>query len=175
MNKRLLLATTAAVAIATSAFAQSSPSTSSSNPPTTQRAGFHIHDDAVLFDHVHRRPPRPGRPQSFDEFGPDAASVLAGQSAAGHRPIPGHQHHAGADLDNSTNQAQTNQPPTDHYAFEPGADQSSVEHEHPDAERQSARLGHQSGAVADGQQFDQHGASSRTISRTRPIVRRTPT
>ena len=37
MNKRLFLATTAAVAIATSAFAQSSPSTSSSNPPTTQR------------------------------------------------------------------------------------------------------------------------------------------
>ncbi|MGX1014403.1 hypothetical protein AB7M69_008760 [Bradyrhizobium japonicum] len=36
MNKRLFLATTAAVAIATSAFAQSSPNTSSSNPPTTQ-------------------------------------------------------------------------------------------------------------------------------------------
>ena len=37
MNKRLFLATTAAVAIATSAFAQSSPSTSSSTPSTTQR------------------------------------------------------------------------------------------------------------------------------------------
>lgn len=37
MNKRLLLATTAFVAIATSAFAQSSPSTSNSNPPSTQR------------------------------------------------------------------------------------------------------------------------------------------
>jgi Protein of unknown function (DUF1236) len=37
MNKRLFLATTAAVAIATSAFAQSSPNTSSSNPPATQR------------------------------------------------------------------------------------------------------------------------------------------
>ncbi|MEY9641696.1 hypothetical protein ABIF66_009950 [Bradyrhizobium japonicum] len=36
MDKRLFLATTAAVAIATSAFAQSSPNTSSSNPPTTQ-------------------------------------------------------------------------------------------------------------------------------------------
>lgn len=37
MNKRLFLATTAAVAIATSAFAQSSPNTSSSSPSTTQR------------------------------------------------------------------------------------------------------------------------------------------
>ena len=37
MNKRLFLATTAAVAIATSAFAQSSPSTSSSTASTTQR------------------------------------------------------------------------------------------------------------------------------------------
>ncbi|WP_354269132.1 DUF1236 domain-containing protein [Bradyrhizobium japonicum] len=37
MNKRLFLATTAAVAIATSAFAQSSPSTSSSTPSATQR------------------------------------------------------------------------------------------------------------------------------------------
>lgn len=39
MNKRLLLATGAAVAIATSAFAQSAPSTSnsSSNPPASQR------------------------------------------------------------------------------------------------------------------------------------------
>jgi hypothetical protein len=39
MNKRLLLATSAAVAIATSAFAQSAPSTSnsSSNPPASQR------------------------------------------------------------------------------------------------------------------------------------------
>ena len=36
MNKRLLLATTAAVGIATSALAQSSPSTSSSNPSATQ-------------------------------------------------------------------------------------------------------------------------------------------
>ncbi len=37
MNKRLFLATTAAVAIATSAFAQSSPNNSSSNPPAAQR------------------------------------------------------------------------------------------------------------------------------------------
>jgi hypothetical protein len=37
MNKRLFLATTAAVAIATSAFAQSSPNTSSSNSPTAQQ------------------------------------------------------------------------------------------------------------------------------------------
>ena len=37
MNKRLFLATTAAVAIATSAFAQSSPSTSSSTPSATQQ------------------------------------------------------------------------------------------------------------------------------------------
>ena len=35
MNKRLLLATSAAVAIATSAFAQSGPSTSTSNPPAS--------------------------------------------------------------------------------------------------------------------------------------------
>lgn len=37
MNKRLFMATTAAVAIATSAFAQSSPNTSSSTPSATQR------------------------------------------------------------------------------------------------------------------------------------------
>jgi len=37
MNKRLFLATTAAVALATSAFAQSSPSTSSSTPSATQQ------------------------------------------------------------------------------------------------------------------------------------------
>jgi hypothetical protein len=37
MNKRLLLATSAVVAIATSAFAQSSPSTSSSNSPVSHR------------------------------------------------------------------------------------------------------------------------------------------
>lgn len=37
MNKHLFLATTAVVAIATSAFAQSPPSTSNSNPPTSQR------------------------------------------------------------------------------------------------------------------------------------------
>ena len=37
MNKRLLLATTAAVAIATSAFAQSSSNTSNTNPSATQR------------------------------------------------------------------------------------------------------------------------------------------
>jgi hypothetical protein len=37
MNMRLLLATTAAVAIATSAFAQSSPTTSNTNPPTQRQ------------------------------------------------------------------------------------------------------------------------------------------
>ena len=100
MNKRLLLATTAAVAIATSAFAQSSPSTSNSNPPTRQR-GFHIHD-AVLFD------PRPISLLGIRQ--PASSAIRPAQSPSTEFAGTGTNTTQAPASNNSTNQAQTNQP-----------------------------------------------------------------
>lgn len=103
MNKRLFLATTAAVAIATSAFAQSSPSTSSSNPSATQRQ-----QDSTS----------PSSPAGSAHSNPSTNSAQAqspsstGQTAAGQSSNSG----SGTNTtqapasNNSTNQAQTSQP-----------------------------------------------------------------
>ncbi|WP_063994964.1 DUF1236 domain-containing protein [Bradyrhizobium sp.] len=106
MNKRLLLATTAAVAIATSAFAQSSPSTSTSNPPSRQQ------------DSTSTTPSSSAPSTNSSSTNPSANSAQTqspsstGQSAAGQSPNSGtgtNTTQAPA-MNNSTNQAQTNQP-----------------------------------------------------------------
>ncbi|MCC8954156.1 DUF1236 domain-containing protein [Bradyrhizobium sp. Pear77] len=108
MNKRLLLATTAAVALATSALAQSSPSTS--NPSATQRQQ----------DSTSTTPSTPSSNSSSGsaETNPSANSAQmqppssTGQSAAGQTSNSG----TGTTTtqaptsNNSTNQAQTSQP-----------------------------------------------------------------
>jgi hypothetical protein len=106
MNKRLFLATTAAVAIATSAFAQSSPSTSNSNPPTRQQ------------DSTSTTPSSSTPSSSSSSTNPSANSAQTqspsstGQTAAGQSTNSGtgtNTTQAPAS-NNSTSQAQTNQP-----------------------------------------------------------------
>jgi hypothetical protein len=114
MNKRLFLATTAAVAIATSAFAQSSPSTSNTNPSATQRQ-----QDS---NQTTTAPPSTSAPSnsasgSAQTANPSTNSAQTqspsstGQTAAGQtgNAETGASTQAPAS-NNSTNQAQTNQP-----------------------------------------------------------------
>lgn len=113
MNKRLFLATTAAVAIATSAFAQSSPSTSSSNPSTTQRQ-----QDSTSTPSASTSAPSSISSSGSAQTNPPTNSAQtrspssAGQAAAGQLTNSG----AGANTTQaptsgtSTNQAQTNPP-----------------------------------------------------------------
>jgi hypothetical protein len=112
MNKRLFLATTAAVAIATSAFAQSSPSSSSSNPSGTQR------QDSTSTPSSATSTPSSGTSSGSAQTTPATNSAQtqsppsAGQTAAGQPSSSG----TGTSTtqtpssNNSTNQAQTSQP-----------------------------------------------------------------
>jgi Protein of unknown function (DUF1236) len=118
MNKRLLLATTAAVAIATSAFAQSSPSTSSSNlPPAAQRQQDST--SATTPSSSTTTPSSPATtPSGSAQSAPSSNSAQTqspastGQSAAGQSPNSG----TGTNTTqapasgNSPSQAQTSQP-----------------------------------------------------------------
>ena len=109
MNKRLLLATTAAVAIATSAFAQSSPSTSNSNPPSRQQ------DSTSTTPSTSPTNSSLGSAQSANPSTNSAQTQSpssSGQTAAGQPSNSGtgtNTTQAPAS-NNSTNQAQTNQP-----------------------------------------------------------------
>lgn len=119
MNTRLFLATTAAVAIATSAFAQSSPNTSSSTPPAAQRQ-----QDSTSTPPSSSTAPSASTPSSNSSSGsaqnasPSTNSAQTqsppstGQNAAGQPSNSG----AGTNATqapasgNSSNQAQTSQP-----------------------------------------------------------------
>ncbi|RXH23050.1 MULTISPECIES: DUF1236 domain-containing protein [Bradyrhizobium] len=108
MNKRLFLATTAAVAIATSAFAQSSPSTSSSSPSATQRQ-----QDSTSTTSPSTQTTSPGSSSGSAQTSPSTNSAQSpsstGQTAAGQSSNSG----SGTNTtqapasNNSTNQAQT--------------------------------------------------------------------
>lgn len=113
MNKRLFLATTAAVALATSALAQSSPSTLSSNPSAAQRQQ----------DSTSAPPPSSSTstPSSSSSSGstqtnPSTNSAQtqpppsAGQSAAGQTSNSSTNTTQAPSSNNSTSQAQTSQP-----------------------------------------------------------------
>ncbi|MCK1497831.1 MULTISPECIES: DUF1236 domain-containing protein [unclassified Bradyrhizobium] len=102
MNKRLFLATTAAVAIATSAFAQSSPSTSNSNPPTRQQDSTSTTPSSSA----------PSSNSSSANSAQTQSPSSTGQSAVGQSSNSGtgtNTTQAPAS-NNPTNQAQTNQP-----------------------------------------------------------------
>ncbi|WP_377830632.1 DUF1236 domain-containing protein [Bradyrhizobium lupini] len=109
MNKRLFLATTAAVAIATSAFAQSSPSTSNSNPPSRQQ------DSTSTTPSTSPTNSSLGSAQSANPSTNSAQTQSpssSGQTAAGQPSNSGTGTNAtqAPASNNSTNQAQTNQP-----------------------------------------------------------------
>ncbi|MGF6425965.1 DUF1236 domain-containing protein [Bradyrhizobium sp. Pha-3] len=114
MNKRLLLATTAAVALATSALAQSSPSTSSSNPSATQRQQDSTSTPPSSSTSTPSSNSAPGSAQTNPST--NAAQTqpppATGQSAAGQTSDSGTGTHTtqAPTSNNSTNQAQTSQP-----------------------------------------------------------------
>lgn len=102
MNKRLFLATTAAVAIATSAFAQSSPSTSSSTPSATQQQK----------DSTSTPSSSTSTPSNSSGSAQTQSPSSTGQTAGSQPSNPGtgiNTTQAPAS-GNSTNQARTNQP-----------------------------------------------------------------
>ncbi|MCG2632584.1 DUF1236 domain-containing protein [Bradyrhizobium sp. WYCCWR 13023] len=113
MNKRLFLATTAAIAIATSAFAQSSPGTSSSNPSATQHQ-----QDSTSTTPPSSSASTPSSASSGSQTSPSTNSAQTqspsstGQTAAGQSSNSG----SGTNTtqapasNNSTNVAQPNQP-----------------------------------------------------------------
>lgn len=104
MNKRLFLATTAAVAIATSAFAQSSPSTSSSTPSATQQQKDSTSTPSNSSGSAQTNPSsNSAQTQSPSSTGQTAGSQPSNSGTGTNTtqaPASG----------NSTNQAQTNQP-----------------------------------------------------------------
>ncbi|WP_256805771.1 DUF1236 domain-containing protein [Bradyrhizobium sp. Bra64] len=111
MNKRLFLATTAAVAIATSAFAQSSPSTSSSTPSATQQQKDSTSTPSSSTS-------TPSNSSGSAQTNPSSNSAQT-QSPSSTGPTAGSQpSNSGTGTNttqapasgNSTNQAQTNQP-----------------------------------------------------------------
>lgn len=118
MNKRLLLATTAFVAIATSAFAQSSPSTSSSNPPSAQRQ----QDSTSSTAPSSTAPSSASTTQSSSAPAAQNTSPSSTNSAQAQPPASTGQNNAGQSTNsgantaqapgsgNSSNQAQTNPP-----------------------------------------------------------------
>ncbi|MCA6104377.1 MULTISPECIES: DUF1236 domain-containing protein [Bradyrhizobium] len=114
MNKRLLLATTAAVALATSALAQSSPSTSSSNPSATQRQQDSTSTPPSSSTSTPSSNSAPGSAQTNPST--NAAQTqpppATGQSAAGQTSNSGTGTNTtqAPTSNNSTNQAQTSQP-----------------------------------------------------------------
>ncbi|MDT4740284.1 DUF1236 domain-containing protein [Bradyrhizobium sp. WYCCWR 12699] len=109
MNKRLFLATTAAVAIATSAFAQSSPSTSSSTPSATQQK-----DSTSTPSSSTSTPSNPSGSAQTTPSSNSAQSQSPTNQTAGSPPSnsgSGTNTTQAPSAGNSTNQAQTNQPP----------------------------------------------------------------
>jgi hypothetical protein len=111
MNKRLFLATTAAIAIATSAFAQSSPNTSNSNPPTRQQ-------DFTSSTPSSSTPSSDSSSGSAQSANPSANSAQTQSPSSTAQTAAGQTSNSGTDTNttqapasnNSTNQAQTNQP-----------------------------------------------------------------
>lgn len=111
MNKRLFLATTAAVALATSAFAQSSPSTSSSTPSATQQQ-----KDSTSTPSPSSSTPSnsPGTAQT----NPSSTSAQTQSPSSAGQTAGSQQSNSGTGTNttqapasgNSTNRAQTNQP-----------------------------------------------------------------
>ncbi|TFW56016.1 DUF1236 domain-containing protein [Bradyrhizobium sp. MOS001] len=113
MNKRLFLATTAAVAIATSAFAQSSPNTSSSNSPTAQRP-----KDSNSTTTPSSSPTTPSSNSSGQASNPSTNSAQTQQPSSTGQNTANQPSNSGTGPNttqaptsgNSTNQAQTSQP-----------------------------------------------------------------
>ncbi|WP_050421391.1 DUF1236 domain-containing protein [Bradyrhizobium tropiciagri] len=111
MNKRLFLATTAAVALATSAFAQSSPPTSSSNPPTAQHQ-----QDSTSTTSPSTSPSTPS-PSSSSQTNPSTNSAQTQSPSSNGQPAASQSSSSGTTTNttqaptsnNSANQAQTNQ------------------------------------------------------------------
>ena len=113
MNKRLFLATTAAVAIATSAFAQSSPNTSSSNSPTAQRP-----QDSTSTTTPSSMSTTPSSNSSGQASNPSTNSAQTQQPSSSGQNAANQSSNSGSGSNptqaptsgNSTNQAQTSQP-----------------------------------------------------------------
>ncbi len=111
MNKRLFLATTAAVAIATSAFAQSSPNTSSSNPPATQRQ-----QGSTSTTSPSTSTASPGTSSGSAQTNPPTNSAQTQSPSSTGQTVAGQSTNSGSGTNttqapasnNSTNQAQTN-------------------------------------------------------------------
>lgn len=114
MNKRLFLATTAAVALGTSALAQSSPSTSSSNPSATQRQQD---STSAPPPSSSTSTPSSNSPSGSAQTNPSNSAQTqprstTGQSAAGQTSNSGTGTNTtqAPTSNNSTSQAQTSQP-----------------------------------------------------------------
>jgi hypothetical protein len=108
MNKRLFLATTAAVAIATSAFAQSSPSTSSSTPSAAQQQ-----KDSTSTPSSSTSTPSGSAQTNPSSNSAQIQSPSSTGQTAGSQPSnsgTGTNTTQAPAAGNSTNQAQTNQP-----------------------------------------------------------------
>ena len=113
MNKRLFLATTAAVAIATSAFAQSSPNTSNSNSPTAQRP-----QDSTSTTTPSSMSTTPSSNSSGQASNPSTNSAQTQQPSSSGQNAANQSSNSGSGSNttqaptsgNSTNQAQTSQP-----------------------------------------------------------------
>jgi hypothetical protein len=102
MNKRLLSATSAALAIATSAFAQSAPSTSSSNAPPSQRQD----SNSTTAPSNSAQPPSPSAGNSAQPQAPASND----QNAAGQSTNSGTSTSQAPASGNSPSQAQTKSP-----------------------------------------------------------------
>jgi hypothetical protein len=108
MNNRLLLATTAAIGIATSAFAQPSPGTSSSNPPAAQRQ----QDSTTTTPPSASTPTTSGAAQTAN---PPSNSAQTQTSTSANQNAAGQSSNSGANTNttqapSSGSEAQTNQP-----------------------------------------------------------------
>lgn len=111
MNKRLFLATTAAVAIATSAFAQSSPSTSSSTPSATQQQKDSTSTPSSSTS-------TPSNSSGSAQTNPSSNSAQTQSPSSTGQTAGSQPSNSGTGINttqapasgNSTNQAQTNQP-----------------------------------------------------------------
>jgi hypothetical protein len=107
MDKRLFLATSAAVAIATSAFAQSSPSTSNSNPPARQQDSTSTPPSTSPTNSGPAQSANPSTNSAQTQSPSSTGQTAAGQSSNSGTGTNTTQAPAS---NSSTNQAQTNQP-----------------------------------------------------------------
>ncbi|WP_050990941.1 DUF1236 domain-containing protein [Bradyrhizobium genomosp. I (2014)] len=110
MNKRLFLATTAAVAIATSAFAQSSPSTSSSTPSATQQKDSTSTPSSSTSTPSNSSGSAQTTPSSNSAQSPSPSSTNQTSGSPPSNSGSGTNTTQAPASGNSTNQAQTNQP-----------------------------------------------------------------